>query len=384
MYGYIDKDMVRLAKRVNNKKRTYLLVNPLQAKHIPVSPSKSLRMMRTLGKLLSTQYPETRLIIGLAETATAIGAAVSECFSSKCVYVQTTRETVPSISSWIEFTEDHSHAVNQKIAADEMENWIFSTETIIIVDDEISTGKTLLNMIEQLTKRFPTMEGKKVVIASLVSHMSKDSEDMLKRAGILCSYLVKIPAEDYSDLLGPLNVFEAPAAMPVKLCYKYEDIICDDIPDPRRGVNLQESICKYDRISQTISAYFLKIVPQNSSVLILGTEECMYPALRIGEALENANQSYNVMCYATTRSPIGICNAPGYPIANGYKVRSFYEAGRNTYLYNPGTYDSVIVVSDTHVNSKEALDDVAGVFSADKRCRLFYVQSNNYILAQNI
>ena len=46
---YREQDVLRLAKRHHNTKRTYLLVNPLQAKHIPVSPGASLAMMRTLG-----------------------------------------------------------------------------------------------------------------------------------------------------------------------------------------------------------------------------------------------------------------------------------------------------------------------------------------------
>lgn len=38
MIRYQEKDILRIAKRINNSRRPYLLVNPLQAKHIPVSP----------------------------------------------------------------------------------------------------------------------------------------------------------------------------------------------------------------------------------------------------------------------------------------------------------------------------------------------------------
>ncbi len=35
---YTECELVRIAKRENNRKRNYLVVNPLQGKHIPVSP----------------------------------------------------------------------------------------------------------------------------------------------------------------------------------------------------------------------------------------------------------------------------------------------------------------------------------------------------------
>ena len=51
---YTQQDLLRVARRVNNTKRSYLLVNPLQAKHIPVPPSRALEMMGALGDRLGT------------------------------------------------------------------------------------------------------------------------------------------------------------------------------------------------------------------------------------------------------------------------------------------------------------------------------------------
>ena len=49
MPEYTRENTLRIAKRFHNRKRTYLLVNPLQAKHIPVSPTRALEMMDALG-----------------------------------------------------------------------------------------------------------------------------------------------------------------------------------------------------------------------------------------------------------------------------------------------------------------------------------------------
>ena len=42
--NYQQKDLVRIAKRENNTKRNYLVVDPLQGKHVPVEPSKALNL----------------------------------------------------------------------------------------------------------------------------------------------------------------------------------------------------------------------------------------------------------------------------------------------------------------------------------------------------
>ncbi len=105
MPSYSSQDLLRIAKRFNNPKRTYLLVDPLQAKHIPVSPGRALEMMESLGDLLK-KYPGPRLVIGFAETATAIGAAAASRSSGECVYLHTTREELPGAEDWILFSRN--------------------------------------------------------------------------------------------------------------------------------------------------------------------------------------------------------------------------------------------------------------------------------------
>lgn len=161
MPDYTSNNTLRIAKRFQNLKRPYLLVNPLQAKHIPVRPAAALDMMGTLGDLLARNYPETRLVIGFAETATAIGAVVAERIAPECVYVHTTREAFPEAGHWIEFLEEHSHAVEQKLRGDQLPEWLANTDCVILVDDEISTGKTLMNMVRELREQYPAFSEKK-------------------------------------------------------------------------------------------------------------------------------------------------------------------------------------------------------------------------------
>lgn len=111
MSKYTAADVLLLAKRWQNAKRSYLLVNPLQAKHLPAAPDAALQMMQCLGQKVAVHYPQARLVIGFAETATALGAAVAACLAPDCVYLQTTRESMPQVKNWLNFQEEHSHAV---------------------------------------------------------------------------------------------------------------------------------------------------------------------------------------------------------------------------------------------------------------------------------
>ena len=60
---YQESDLVCIGKRENNKKRNYLVVNKLQGKHIPVSPSKALGMFDALADILKEKYSGKKLLL---------------------------------------------------------------------------------------------------------------------------------------------------------------------------------------------------------------------------------------------------------------------------------------------------------------------------------
>lgn len=377
MPDYTKEDTLRLAKRFQNSKRPYLLVNPLQAKHIPVSPSAALTMMGALGELLAKQYPGARLVLGFAETATAVGAAVAASLGPECVYLHTTRENFPQAGQWLEFLEEHSHAVEQKLPGDRLPEWLAATDTVILVDDEISTGKTLRNMVAELEGRYPQLRDKQIVAASILNRVSPENQQLLEEAGIHSQYLVKLPQEDYAALVEDLEVAEAPPAEPVAEVFHSEVLACGKLLDPRLGL----LIGAYEDSCAGLARAFLTgpglDIPAGSRVAVLGTEECMYPALTLGAMLEERGCA--VRCHATTRSPIGVCGRGDYPIRSGAKLPSFYDEARPTYLYNMDGYDAIVVVSDTPVEGTGALASLLGAFPPQAGRKVFYVQGGRHV-----
>ncbi len=367
---YTAADVLRIAKRLNNTKRAYLLVNPLQAKHIPVKPSTALEMMRTLGEKLSQSYPDTRLVIGFAETATAIGAAAAECFGGDCVYIHTTREWVNGVNSMVPFLEEHSHAAEQNLCADNLRGYIDNTKRVIFIDDELSTGKTLINIISIMREWYPAMRDKEIIAASIINRLSEENTARLEAAGIRPEYLVKLPCEDYAEYVKDIEVFPAE---PIESGKKTEitRLSPTEFLNPRAGVNFAEykQFCRKTAIGA--AEKLAEEIPRGAKVLVLGTEECMYPALVLGEVLEGKLDG-NIFCHSTTRSPVGISLKEEYPIRSGIRLRSFYEENRVTFIYNLARYDAAVIVSDS-LECAAGLDDLASALAEYGTGKIFFL-----------
>ena len=358
---YEKKDVLRLAKRLNNTKRAYLLVNPLQGKHIPVRPSAALEMMDCLGEKLRQRFPGTKLVIGFAETATAIGAAAASRFSDGCVYIHTTRENLAPDTEWVCFQEEHSHATDQKLCADNLREWLSATTQVILVDDELSTGKTILNMVAQMRRMFPEMRDKPVAAASIINRLSEENEARLLAEGIACVYLVHIPNEDYTSEVRCWQT-ERPTDRR-RTCVLPDGVRIQTVAlgsaDPRAGVTVERYRQACADAVTGVMPYVRNHLGPDKRVLVLGTEEFMYLPLRLAYEIERAGLAESVSFHATTRSPIEVSQMPEYPLFNGYRITSFYEEDRDTYIYDLADYDTAIILSDSRAYPPASVCDLA-------------------------
>ena len=337
---YTESDLVRIAKRENNTKRSYLVVNKFQGKHIPTAPSKALAMFGELAELVRQAYPNEKLFfIGFAETATAIGAAVSSYFDA--VYMQTTRELVPK-AEYLFFSEEHSHATEQKLVKDELAGIVSSVDRIIFIEDEVTTGNTILNIIQILEREYPAI--KKYSVASLLNGMTQASLTAYEKKGIALHYLVRTDHSGYAQTADQFRgdgqyIAVNSSNVESKNIFHHQ---IKAYQNARRSVKTKD----YEAHVDEFCACVLNEIDLTgkSSILVLGTEEFMYPALRLGQKLENSGKE--VKCHATTRSPIAVSSEREYPLHVRYELRSLYDENRVTFLYDIGNYDSVIVVTD--------------------------------------
>ena len=344
--SYHRSELIKLAKRDNNKKRPFLLVNPLQGKHIPVSPEESLNLFEKLFLKLNQNYPQNKfLIIGFAETATAIGAAVSVLCPQGSYYIHTTREIVEK-SEYLYFTEAHSHATEQKLVKDNLKDLISKTDRIVFVEDEITTGNTILDITKLLRKEYNNLQ-LNFTILSIVSGVNEESRKKLDLEKINHIYEVSFETENMEKLDN--------YSYDNSLCHQLEvknDIIVEehritDNSNPRKGIEVNEYKKSCDFLVSEIMKKLENKNYEGKKILVLGTEEFMYPAMLLGEKIEREWSCEKVRFHATTRSPILPSSEENYPLNSRYELISLYDKDRVTYLYNLDKYDKVIIVHDS-------------------------------------
>ncbi len=379
---YQEADLVRVAKRENNKKRNYLVVNPLQGKHIPVSPRQVFQMMDQLAEVLGSSYPKERLLlVGFAETATAIGARLAIKLESG--YIQTTREEVSGVE-YLYFTESHSHATEQKLVKDDLDRKLPCFDRVVFVEDEVTTGNTILNIVGILEKVYPGEI--QYAVASLLNGMDEEALQRYQKHQIALHYLVKTDhslyiskAENYSGdgeyiSIGQRGNDQGTACFMQDYGTKQENNFKNNKGSVR---NIQKVDCQeiflsgyrntrrfvegkdYAHACESLWNQILRtcLAERGKRCLVLGTEEFMYPALFAAFKLEEAGCIVN--CHATTRSPIIVSTEKGYPLHTRYELWSLYEERRKTYVYDLQAYDQVLIISDAPGNSPKGIESLA-------------------------
>ena len=345
--NYLDKpveDVIKMAKRHNNPKRDFLFVNTLLGKHIAVQGRDALMMHRALGDKVYELFKEKGwenkkvLLVGFAETATALAQNImfyslkfKEKFPLNIVgYTQTTREELPSNQyTNIAFEEEHSHATSQKLYFDKELDY----DVVLFVEDEITTGNTILNFISQFEKH---QSGKDYAVASILNWQNDKDAKTFSEKGVKVAFLVR----------GKMKT-ELPS-FSIKEGKEY-DLYQDEVNykanlslrnNPRLPMTVEE-FSKYVTFGDNKDKEFSKLISLKDSkkkTLIIGTEENMFVPIFFAIIIDADVK-------ATTRSPIESSLENGYPISSRLKLNSAYESGRVTYLYDMdlGDYEQFVI-----------------------------------------
>ncbi len=360
---YTEKELVRIAKRENNTKRNYLVVNRLQGKHIPVEPRECLRMFDELAAAVAKEYEgEKLLLVGFAETATAIGARLAADMG--CYYMQTTRENIEDVE-YLYFTESHSHATEQKLIKTDLDKIIGEIQRIVFVEDEVTTGNTIRKIVELIQQEYDREIA--FSVASLLNGMDGEAEKRYIERGIRLHYLVKTDHSCYPEIAeeyrGNGIYHEYPEKNQEKDPEKHMVLIrmyqAEGYRNGRRllkGADYREA-CRglVEQISKWLS------FAEGERVLVLGTEEFMYPAIYTASVIADAGCS--VRCHSTTRSPIAVSMEEEYPLHERYELHSFYEEERRTFLYDLEKYDKVVILTDARGASDKGIHDLYSVLA---------------------
>ena len=330
----MDITNVKIGEREKNAKRSHVVVNELQCKHIPSSPLKALDTFKELAKLMDEKYKDERVLcVGFAETATAIGFEVARYHGWD--YLPTTREVFNE--DFIYFEESHSHATEQKLLRVDFSKY----DRVVFVEDEVTTGNTIRHIIDLLEKENHKL---KFAIASILNDMTSEIIEKFEKSGINIYYLLSINPYHLHDDVDSYIVDGDYISCKAHTCSHKVHDRKNVLQEVRLGVDPNSYNGNF--VSLMASTLLrLKTLSKEDKILVIGTEEFMYPAIRLGAKLEK--YGYNVKCHSTTRSPICTSKTESnYPLHTRYQLPSCYDSERVTYIYDLDAYDKVLILTD--------------------------------------
>lgn len=350
-------DLIKVAKRENNTKRSYLYVNPIQGKHIPVSPSLALELFSQMAAIVEERFEgETLLVIGFAETATAIGSAIAYNAENVAFYMNTTRESIPA-TEYLFFTESHSHATEQRLVKTGLEKLLPKIDRIVFAEDEVTTGNTIEKLIDAIMSNY-ACDHCKFGIISILNSMPEERIRELRKKQVECGFIHKVPVR-YR-----IHEIENHAYKPLRTelsfaCEtNYRELFVDNYWNSR-------VVCETDSLRSAVRGFvetaFSKLdIKGKENILILGTEEFMFPAMLLGSYIEREGHGVRVRFHATTRSPIEISDDKDYPLNRRAPLYSLYEKNRRTFIYNLCSYDYVIIATDAMPIQSQGINSLIG------------------------
>lgn len=331
----------------HNPRRGFLFVSKVLGKHWPSQPSEMAAAHTALAAPLPAPAGRPALFIGMAETATGLGQGVFEAYlahhgAGSAVYVQTTRCLLSGVPT-LGFEEQHSHAQSLHLhwpQAPAVRQAFSEAPWVVLVDDELSTGRTFLSLVAAYREVNPALQ--RVSVVSLTDFMGESGRQRFRDQA-------QVEQVDFVSLLSGVYRFEPDpdfkAAVPASAqaaggCRRAQVGPLSARLGTDRSLSLPTHV--WDQVQAAL--------PTAGPVLVLGTGEFMHPAYCVARAL--AAQGRAVQVQSTTRSPILL----GADIQRRIELQDPYGEGIPNYLYNVDPAEQTVLLC-AETQPSEALSD---------------------------
>lgn len=331
-----------------NPKRGFLFVSKVLGKHIPCTPSSMRSVYQDLarqideeGSTMSQSKNLSQIVIGMAETATGLGAGVADSLArrqtmAQIISQQTTRHLLKT-ETLITFDEIHSHAPDQLLypPQEHLVEPYFNVDRIILVDDEITSGRTLTELAKALSDRILKAEERRrsslreMVFVSIVSWLTEAQKKKLQDQ-VSC-HLRFVSLFEGSFVFTPDPGFKPtlPGHVQGKIA-PYEPR--EDLG--RRGIDMTRRIKRKQRLD-----FDRSVLDPTRPISVIGTGEHAYHSFLLAEFLEY--KGFDVTYQSTTRSPI----LRGDAISETLEINDEHGEGVSNYLHNPPSLDRQVIIA---------------------------------------
>jgi hypothetical protein len=320
-----------------SRKRGFVFLSKVLGKHYPVRPRRLAAVCDRLAAHLQ-DVPGPVLVIGLAETATALGQGVYEHWLRRRgrrdgLFLHTTRYPL-RLPPALVFEESHSHATRHLLYGppDPGHALLFRrARALVLVDDEVSTGATLANLAAAYRERNRFL--KRVHVVSITDWLSAARREEVGRQ-------VGLPVTFHSLLRGRYNLEADEAFDPGPVPDVTGRGECKDRYLPQDSGRLGQC----GRVEIDSDALLKGTgIRRGERLLVLGTGEFSYSPFLLARELEA--RGWEVFFQATTRSPLLL----GEDITSALEFVDNYHDGIANYLYNVSDrhYDRILIGYET-------------------------------------
>ncbi|MEU6439852.1 phosphoribosyltransferase [Streptomyces sp. NPDC047046] len=362
------EELLGLALR-RNPKRAHLLVSHVLGKHVPRSPRVVAETGRALGRevrALLGEAADGAVVLGYAETATALGHCVADGIGT-APYLHSTRRPVPGITPVGGFEEAHSHATSHLLLPADPA-LLTAPGPLVLVDDEFSTGSTVINTLRELHALRPRARYVVVALTDMRGPADRARLDALAaeldaRVDLVAAVAghVELPPDVLDRGLALVAAEEArqadrertaeavrSRAAPLRLELDWPA----GLPEGGRHGFAPADRDRLDAALPALAAPVRAALPEGGGrLLVLGTEELMYAPLRLAEAVEASTPAWDVRFSTTTRSPVLAVDDPGYAIRTALTFPAHDDPSdgpgpRYTYNVAGAGFDAILLVTD--------------------------------------
>ena len=374
--NYELEDLLGFAQRINPK-RAFLFVSKVLGRHIPVAPGTMRHAFTDLANLVPDDLPEPILVIGMAETAVGLSAGVHQALQTRypnALLLNSTRHSQHNKNNTetllTTFSEDHSHASQHLIyqSADTVtQAQLLASKTLIMVDDEASTGNTCVNVVTALRNAGLT-ELEQVHLTTLVDwSLSQNQSDSAED-----TIAIRLPNIDFHRhhlLSGAWQWTDAPNPEPITMpsvdTTEAGSYALGDTGNWGRFPTLDSTdgfafyLTKFQAAFNLFNqrAQFEKEQFDNEQlpkrILVLGSNEFVWLPFLLAEWLETQTQNATVKFSALTRSPIAL----GGAITTMLSFSDNYGLGMTNFAYNvePSDWDLIVLCVETSADSVDEM-----------------------------
>lgn len=291
-----------------NPRRGFLVVSRVLGRHLPAAPQTMRRSVADLAARIPADLPGPVMVVGLAETAVCLGQTVHEELRlatgrDDVDFIHSTRQQIDH-PLLCRFEEPHSHASAHLIYRPDLPQ----PRSLVIVDDEISTGTTLCNLAEALVAAWPAVEA--IVVAALTDwSLGKGWQARMPRPAQVAA-LLSGRLEWTQGQLPTIDAAFATAAASLGRMATHRNF-------GRLGIAAPISV-----------EPLTPLPPLNRPLRIVGTGEFTYLPFRLAERM--AQEGHDVVVQATSRSPARVAAA----MRTKLRFADNYATGVPNYLYN--------------------------------------------------